>query len=453
MNNQSPEAVPYRAASLDQLLYRFCEVFGEDRVQLRTGNHFRVADEDYRVVAFPRNVDELSEMLQLASSERWRVIPAGAGTWLEMGNRPAQFHLVVSTEKFNCVLEYEPADLTATVEAGCTLTAFNKLAAEHRQFIPLDPFGDKNSTIGGIVATSSSGPMRCAYGTPRDWLIGIRVVHADGKITKAGGKVVKNVAGYDLCKLYTGSFGTLAVIAEMSFKLRAMPASEKTLVFYAGEAEPLCSLVSAIANSDVQPASCELLSPSEMRLSPSAPLPIDTEQYALVLRFLNVAETVNSQINDALHLGAELPSTVLSREEAKTFWRLYRGSETADQWIYSLRLSALPSDLNELIVDLNQVLPKAHWRAHAANGVIRVHGEADWLDNFKNRERSRKIAELRRRVQSRGGQLVILRATDDIRDQLDVWGDVGATANLMLALKDKFDPEGQLNPRRFVTGI
>ncbi len=258
--------------STDKVLHRWREMFGEDRVALASGNDFRLDDEPARVVALPHNVDELSEMLRVAHDERWRVVPAGAGTWLEMGNRPTQFHLIVSTLKLDRVVEYEPADLTATLQAGCPLAAFNARAADHRQFIPLDPFGAARSTIGGVIATASAGPLRCAYGTPRDWLIGLTVVHADGKLTKAGGKVVKNVAGYDLCKLYTGSYGTLAVIAELSFKLRALPASEQTLVFYGGHAD-LCGLAARISDSDVLPAALELLSPN---LSPNweASLPV-----------------------------------------------------------------------------------------------------------------------------------------------------------------------------------
>ncbi len=447
INIQSIEAAPYLASSLDQVLNRMCEVFDEDCVQLRTGNHFRVIDEDYRIVAFPGTVEELSEILKLALSERWRVIPAGAGTWLEMGNRPPEFHLIVSTEKLNRVLEYEPADLTATVEAGCTLRSFNQLASAHGQFIPLDPFGAYNSTIGGVVSSASSGPMRCAYGTPRDWLIGIRVVNAEGTISNAGGKVVKNVAGYDLCKLYSGSFGTLAIIAEMSFKLRALPPDEKTLLFYASEPDALSSLVGRIIDSDIQPTACEMLSPSDLSL------PIETGKYALALRFLSEPEAIDWQITSALHLGDGLDATVMSVEDAQSFWRSYQESEVLDRWAYSLRLSALPSDLNRIIADLDRVLPTAHWRAHAANGVVRVHADAGWLDEINRLERYRKPAELRKLLESRGGQLVIQRATDEMKTQLDVWGDVGSTASLMLAIKEKFDPQKLLNMGRFVAGI
>ena len=442
------EAEPLRKVSTDQILHRLREMFGEDRARLLTGDSFRVTDEPARVVAFPHNIDELSEMLKLASDERWRVIPAGAGEWLTMGNRPVSFHLIVSTARMNRVLVYEPADLTATVESGCVLSTFNQFAAGHRQTIPLDPFGDASATLGGIVATASSGPLRCGYGTPRDWLIGLRVVHADGGITRAGGKVVKNVAGYDLCKLYTGSFGSLAVIAEMSFKLRALPAAEKTLVFYADNAESLCSLALRINDSDVHPSAMEMIAPSETQS-----LPIDSKRFALVLRFLNETETIESQISDATRIGHDVQRSILTDTDAAAFWRGYHESETDERWAFSLRLSALPADLDFVLKDINKLLPHATWRAHAANGVVRIHGEEDLFEGLQTKRHPKFIAELRHTTQARGGQLVVLRAPQKIKEQLDTWGDVGSTSRLMRELKQRLDPQGQLSPGRFVGGI
>ena len=432
----------------DKIVSRLREMFGEDRAIIAVGSQFRVGSERERVVAFPRSVEELSEMMKVASEERWRVIPAGAGTWLEMGNQPTMLDLVISTAKLNRLLEYEPADLTATVEAGVPLAAFNRIAAESRQFIPLDPFGDEESTIGAIVATASSGLMRCAYGAPRDWLIGVTVVHADGQITRAGGKVVKNVAGYDLCKLYTGSFGTLAVIAETSFKLRALPSCEKTIVFYSINVESLCSLVARIIDSELQPTVMELISPNCM-----VDLPINNKHYALALGFLNEAETVDSQVKEALRLGSEFNHTLLGEDDAHDLWKAYHASEASPHTDYVLQLSVLPNDLSALIADINHVLPQTHLRAHAFNGVVRLHADAFWLDRLKTRERPRKLAEIRRRAQERGGQMRILRAPDEIKSQLDVWGEVGQANSLMRAMKEKFDPQALLNPGRFVAGI
>jgi len=448
MENNQSKTLREREASPDKIVSRLREMFGEDRVIIAAGGDFRVDDERERVVAFPHSVEELSEMMRLAGEERWRVIPAGAGTWLEMGNRPTRLDLIVSTVKLNRLLEYEPADLIATVEAGVPLAAFNRIAAESRQFIPLDPFGAEETTIGGVIATASSGLMRCAYGTPRDWLIGITVVHADGRVTRAGGKVVKNVAGYDLCKLYVGSFGTLAVIAEASFKLRALPPCEKTIVFYSHHADSLCSLVALIADSDIQPTVMELISPYS-----EAALPINTKHFALALGFLNEPETVDSQVKEAARLGSGFTHSLLGEDDANALWKAYHESETSPHTEFILRLSVLPNDLSALIADINRTLPQAHLRAHAANGVVRLHGDAPWLDRLKTRERPRKLAEMRRRVQERGGQMLILRAPDEIKSQLDVWGEVGPAGSLMRALKEKFDPHALLNPGRFVAGI
>jgi len=449
MDTPHAEAAALREHPPEKIAHRLSETFGQDRVLLAIGDRYRIADEDARVVILPRDIEELGEVLLFAAQEHLSVIPAGAGTWLEMGNRPTWAHLIVSTAQMNRVLEYEPADLTATVQPGCTLSTFNARAAEHRQFIPLDPFGDEHSTLGAIVATASHGPLRCSYGTPRDWVIGMRVAHPDGKLTKAGGKVVKNVAGYDLCKLYTGSFGTLGLIGELSFKLRALPPSERTLIFYAQEMSDLCALAMQVADSDVQPAAMEFFTPSADGAGASG----GAERCALALRFINEAETVDSQVDEAVRIGGTCRSTVLSADEAADFWHAYRAGETDGRWGLILRLGVLPSDLATMMAEVTRLLPKSSLRAHAANGTIRVHAEAHSLDDFKTRERPKRLAELRQRAQARGGQMVILRAPAEIKTQLDVWGETGATARLMRELKEKFDPQAQLNPGRFVAGI
>jgi glycolate oxidase FAD binding subunit len=445
MEISSAEAIAYIAP--EQVAYRLTQAFGSARAQHAIGNHYRVGDEDARVVAYPQSIEELSEMLKFAAAEGWRIVPAGAGTWLEMGNRIAQFHLIVSTAKMQRVLEYEPADLTCTVEAGVALQAFNEQAAEHNQFIPLDPFGNARGTLGATVATASYGPLRCQYGTPRDWLIGARVVHVDGTITKAGGKVVKNVAGYDLCKLYVGSYGTLAVLAELSFKMRARPMVERMLVFYAEAAEPLCGLSARIMASDLQPAAWELL-------SPQAGLPLDAEKYALVLRFWNEeTETVEWQLGEAQRLGGELSHTTLSETNSVEFWRAYHASETAANWAFSLRATSLPSGIGATLADVQRLLPAAVLRAHAANGVTRILGGEDMLDELRSRFRYRPLVELREAMQTRGGQMVIVRAPDELKNQLDVWGDAGANTALLRGIKEQYDPQHRLNYGRFVAGI
>lgn len=448
MNRSASDVAKVRDIPLDQVVSRVREQVGEDRAQLMTDSRYRVGSEETRVVVFPRTAEELAEVLRLASRESWRVIPAGAGTWLEMGNRPAQFQMIVSTSRLDRILEYEPADLTATVEAGCPLSTFNEKAREQGQWIPLDPFGSAQSTIGATIATASYGPLRCGYGTPRDWLIGIRVAQIDGQLTRAGGKVVKNVAGYDLGKLYTGSFGSLAIVTETTFKLRSLAPAEKTLIFYAEQPGTLLDLVARIQDSPLQPAAMEMLSPQ-----PRVQLPIETGVHGLALRFLHEPEAVDSQINEVTLLGGGCRRTVMSEADARMFWRQYHESETDRAWECSLRLTMLPAELPATLEEMNSLLPGTIWRAHAANGILRMHAEEGWLSRWKPKERARKMVEMRQRMQSRGGQLLILRAPDDLLDQVDVWGEAGQTAGLMHALKEKYDPRSLLNSGRFVSGI
>lgn len=432
---------PGSTAPSDKILARLQEMFGAERAELIDGGRFRVSNEESRVVAYPQGIDELSEMLKFAAAENLRLIPAGAGTWIEMGNPARAFDLVISTAKMSRILEYEPADLTATVEAGCTLETFNRKAAEDKQFIPLDPFGDHESTIGGTIATGSYGPLRCAYGTPRDWLIGLRIVHSDGQITSAGGKVVKNVAGYDLCKLYTGSFGTLGIIAEMSFKLRALPSDDSSLIFYAGSSRPLCELIGRISDSDLSPSAMELISPG------SVDLQIEPGRFALAIRFLSEPETALWQQAEAIRLGgtvSDLNHHLLNADESNEFWRRFRESESSNDWETCLRISSLPATLADTLGLIDNHLHGLHTRSHAANGVTRVFGQS--ID-------SEVILQIRSHLQQLGGSLVLLRAGDDLKRRVEVWGDAGPTASIMKQIKDRFDPQGRLNPGRFIAGI
>src|SRR5205085_10616283 len=171
----------------------------------------------------PASVEEACEVLRLAASEGWAVVPSGAGTWIDVGNPLRRVEVIVSTRRMQRIIEHEPADLIAIAEAGVTLDALNAELGKAGQWLPLDPPDDGRATIGGVVATGMSGAQCFGYGSPRSSVIGMRVALADGRIVKAGGRVVKNVAGYDLCKLFTGSYGTLGWILELTFKLKPRP--------------------------------------------------------------------------------------------------------------------------------------------------------------------------------------------------------------------------------------
>ena len=219
------------------------------------------------LVVLPGSIAEVCEVMKLASSEGWAVVPAGAMTWLDAGQPLNCINLVVSTRRLNRIIEHEPADLVAVAEAGVTLKDFNDALGQKGQWLPLDPPDDidgRHATIGGVVATGLGGAQQFGYGAPRRHVIGMKVVLADGSLIKVGGRVVKNVAGYDLCKLFTGSYGTLGVIVEVNFKLRPLPFETRT-VLAQGSRENLLQNAQRIIASRLFPVAVELLSPTLAR--------------------------------------------------------------------------------------------------------------------------------------------------------------------------------------------
>lgn len=431
-----------RRAAPEEVFERIGRELGDCPVGLCTDDSYRVGSEKRRVVATPGSVDELVELARLAFAESWRVVPAGRGTWLGMGNPLSGFELILSTAGLNRLREYEPADLTATVEAGLPLADFNAIAREHGQWIPLDPFGAPASTIGATVSTGSYGPLRCGFGTPRDWLIGLEVAHIDGRLSRAGGRVVKNVAGYDLCKLYTGSYGTLAIITEMTFKLRSIAPGDRTILFHSRRMEDLIKATEELRESSLQPVAMELLTPQWSKL-PS----IDPGFSTLALRFLHEPEAIDSQLGEASRIGGQFDQTVLSVDEATRFWTAYHASETDPRLGASVRLAFLPAALGQAFEAASARFPGLCARAHAASGTMRILFEAD------EPVEAPQLLQLRAALEAIGGRMVLTEADEPLHRQLDAWGEAGQTGSLMQAIKKMYDPRLLLNPGRFVNGI
>jgi FAD/FMN-containing dehydrogenase len=213
-----------------------------------------ISSQNGTIFVAPANAEEISEILKLTSAERWTVTPAGGMRWLK-----STANLIVSTLRLNQIIEHEPADLIAIAQAGVTLNDFNAKLAENGQWLPLDPPDDGRATLGGIVATGIGGPQQFGYGRPRGSVIGMKVILADGSQIKAGGRVVKNVAGYDLCKLFTGSYGQLGIITELNFKLRPRPAREATVIA-TGTIDELRAAARAVVDARLFPVAVEIVS-------------------------------------------------------------------------------------------------------------------------------------------------------------------------------------------------
>src|SRR5581483_4969107 len=247
-------------------------------------------------VGAPASVEELSQVVAQANQDGLGVIPRGGGTRMGLGFPPAAADILVQTTGLNRVIDYEPADLTLTIQAGATLAEVQRLLRPEGQFLALDPPCPERATLGGVIASNASGPLRLAYGSARDLVIGTRVVNADGVATRAGGRVVKNVAGYDLNKLYIGSLGTVGVVVELSFKLWPLPPAQATLLA-AFDAQALRAALTALLRTPLAPLSLEALSqPAALACASHDPGP---DRWLLALRFGGGERALARQVGDA----------------------------------------------------------------------------------------------------------------------------------------------------------
>jgi glycolate oxidase FAD binding subunit len=210
-------------------------------------------------IVYPRTQEELASVIAAANRYKWRVLPCGSGSKLTWGGLVKGVDIVVSTERINQLIEHAVGDLTVTVEAGMKFGHLQAILAKSRQFLALDPTAPDEATIGGIVATGDTVSLRQRYGSVRDQLLGITFVRADGQIAKAGGRVVKNVAGYDLMKLFTGSYGTLGVISQVTFRVYPVQEVSGTVVL-TGTGEAISQAASTLRNSALTPTQADLLS-------------------------------------------------------------------------------------------------------------------------------------------------------------------------------------------------
>jgi glycolate oxidase FAD binding subunit len=396
-----------------------------------------------REIVHAKTVQEVAGAVARASTNKQAIIPIGGGTKMGLGNIPRAADVMVCTTDLNRVLEYEPADLVVTVQAGIRLGGLQRVLGEHGQFLALDPPLPEQATVGGIIAANASGPLRLRYGTCRDQLIGVTVVSAEGRITKGGGKVVKNVTGYDMCKLYTGSLGSLGVIVEASFKLAPLPQLESTALASFSELRPAYAAARAIYKSALPVLACELLSPevaksvvSGLSNDPRNVLVPAAGKFLLAIRIGGGSTAVARQNRDAMLLCGNAESIeVLWDDEHRRLWRRIEDFGRG-QFETIAKASVMPSRMDELLAPLG---PDIAYVSHVLSGVTYVFG-AD----------PEPLTPL---VQALGGYVVLEACPLEAKRRLDVWGPVGPDFRLMKRIKREFDPDGILNPGRYVGGL
>lgn len=386
----------------------------------------------------PDDAQELAARLSDANRDGLAVIPRGGGTKLAWGNRPRRADLQLSTSRLDRIVEHAWADLTVTVEAGCRIGVLQEALRAHGQRIAIDPLWPERATVGGVLSTNDTAALRLRFGGLRDLIIGTTIALADGTLARSGGKVVKNVAGYDLSKLVTGAFGTLGVITTATFRLHPLPQRARTLsapVAGLAEAQRLVLTLqdSKLAHTSLQVRVDDAGSAEVDVLLEGTPAGVDAQ----------TRETMRVAGNVAL--AEHTPAVWQARQQ------LWAGGPQS-----IVKVSTLTAEIMNTATAARRLAGAA---GGACRGVFQATGVA-WLA-FTGPASAWPdlVRELRRLVAPHGGSVVVLQTastdSDDVPGlgDVDAWGDTGDAQGLMETVKREFDPKGTLNPGRFVGGI
>lgn len=401
----------------------------------------RIADR--ALLLAPGSIAELTEVIKLAVAEDQTIVPAGGATFLEAGNVLERSNLIVTTQRLSTMIHHEPADLVATAQAGLTLREFQNELRQKGQWLPIDPPDDGSATLGGVVATGMSGPQQLGYGPLRSFLIGMRAIRGDGTSIKAGGQVVKNVAGYDLCKLFTGSYGTLGIVTEVTFKLRPLPVETRTIVA-SGQRSILTAVGKGIAR-ETSPVAIELLSPGLLKQ-----LATDGNQ-VLLIRFAGASRQVIVETANALKLLRAENISCATHDEDEELWGDLSKTVTGETGNLIWRAHTRPSELASFLDEVSALEQDeashvgVQWQASLGDGRVRVLARAPVYP----RESVRVIQQLRQRAENLGGNLIVERAPVDLKNEIDSWGGAGTAAELMKRIKLQLDPQNTFAPGRF----
>ncbi|MGC0774160.1 MAG: FAD-binding oxidoreductase [Candidatus Acidiferrum sp.] len=385
-----------------------------------------------RFVLEPANERQLAAVLRLANDASLAVIPRGRGTKLSWGNPPQRADLILSTARLNKIIEHVWADLTVSVEAGCTIQGLQSALAQHGQRLSLDPLWPGQATIGGVLSTSDNGSLRLRFGPLRDLIIGVTIALPDGTLASSGGKVVKNVAGYDLPKLVTGALGTLGVITRAVFRVHPLPHHAKTFSISACNLEKMQQVILAVQDSQLAHTALQT------RVAQ------DTEPVVDIL-FEGTEAGIAAQ---EAQLQA-IAGSVSLLETASTIWTASQELWNSANSAALAKITTLPASIARTVETVQRAASrrKARWKlTMQATGIgwLRLDAAPENLHAV--------LLDLRFELESSGGALVALQHPAGV-PPIETWGNPGDALLLMRAVKNQLDPKNILNPGRFVGGI
>ncbi|MEE9213801.1 MAG: FAD-binding oxidoreductase [Thermodesulfobacteriota bacterium] len=406
-----------------------------------------------KYVVTPSSETEISEIIKLCNLESLAVSAFGSMTKKSIGNIPKRLDIALSTLKLNKLINHQPDDMIVTTEPGLSLKKLQNRLKTKEQFLPIDPpHVNKGATIGGIISTNDSGPCRVRYGTARELLIGIKAVRSDGKIIKGGSKVVKNVAGYDLPKLFVGSIGTLGILTETTFRVSPVPEASETIILGIPELESISNTVKLLIKSNFVFSRFEIINPSlANKIIPECKIDLPNENYLISINIENVEKAVRDQADNISKLISKNIKAVSITEKKleDSFW--YNIREFPWKLIRSKRIvlkaGVLITDIAKILHRIKTLEKKfeidIYCSSRITNGI--------YIISFKESNDSTDIVNnLRNFITELGGSLVILEASSVLKSVIDVWNIDPQTKKLMKKLKLQFDPKEILNPGKLI---
>jgi glycolate oxidase FAD binding subunit len=393
----------------------------------------------------PDDIESLRELVREQADAGKAIYPRGGGTAWDYGGVPSRPGVAVETGALDRLIDYPAADMTITVQAGMSLSALRSVLAGQNQRLLVDAPEPNRATLGGIYATNTTGSRRFGSGRPRDQIIGVSFVTSDGAVVKGGGRVVKNVAGYDFPKLLTGSMGTLGIIAQLTLKVRPIP--EASAIAWVPLTGPVAAaeLLERLNTSATRPMALDLLNAPAARTIGHG-LGLSGEYPALVVGFEDNADSVRWQVERLKGEVGRSDLIVVEGERTLPLWDALNGFQAAGSGPLSLVANLRPSTVAGFVEGLDP----GRWsvQAHAGNGIVRAHALGEWtLD-----EAARTIEPFRQRAVRDGGNLILSKCPDEWKGRLRVWGEPRADRAIAERVRAALDPRGVMNPGRFLVG-
>lgn len=396
-------------------------------------------------VIYPDSQEALAEVVAWAHRDGICLLPCGSGSKLDWGKLTEGVQVILSTQRLNRIVEHATGDMVVIADAGLPFAELQTTLAPTNQFLSLDPSYPERATLGGIVATADSGALRQRYGGVRDLLIGISFVRADGQVARGGGKVVKNVAGYDLMKLMTGAYGTLGILSQLIFRTYPLPEAGAT-VLVMGDGRAIAQLTQSILLSSLTPTALELLAPittQSLGLESSV-----SNNFGLLARFQSIPASVEQQ-SVSVRKQAEstgLTTTLLQDASEADLWKRLREKwdEPAHSDAITCKMGVRPTCAIELLSalkNLEDVQPTLA-TLHAGSGLGYLHLPADASPSV--------LQQIRRLCETHSGYLTVQRAPVPLKQSFDLWGIRSETLPLMQGLKQRFDSQNLLSPGRML---